>query len=172
MSGEFQPSVHDSGSQAKSHGHNSCSGSLSPEPKKNKSEATRCIDLSGSSSHFARCCSFHFPSKACLCVWEVAIKHGFENHQEVVENGMINPTAVQQCLIIATVEEMKKGGMWILPDCNSGCPLVSSPPFFNGQLWSGQDPICVGANTVEHEGDEWWHDRSIDRWEIDRWEIS
>ena len=45
----------------------------------------------------------------------------------------------------------------MLSDFNSGCLLVSSPPFFNGQLWSGQDAICVIANAAEHKGCEGQH---------------
>ena len=46
---------------------------------------------------------------------------------------------------------------------NSGSASVSFSPLFHGQLWSGQDVICVSANMAEHERDEGWHDCLIDR---------
>ena len=98
MSGELQPSAHDSGSQAKSHGHNSRCRSLSSEPKKNKSEAACGVNLPGSSRNLSGRRSFHFPIEACLCVWEMVIEDGFKHFQEVIENGMIDPTTVQQCV--------------------------------------------------------------------------
>ena len=93
----------------------------------------------------------------------MAIKHWFKDFQEVVENGVIHTTTVQQRLVLATVKDAKESGMRLLSDCNSVCLLVSPFPFFKGQLWSGQNPICVGTNVVTDKGCEGQHDRLINQ---------
>ena len=78
--------------------------------KKEEAQGIQWHQFPWSVSCLSSCSCFHFLTESCFGVWEMGVECRFESFQELVEDLVIHPTAVEQCLSIAAVEKVEERG--------------------------------------------------------------